>query len=695
MEKIFKTLTFLVVLIIYLSSYKSVVSQNNHTVKWLINSSGASWDYISETVMDSSGNYYAAGNYSGTIQLSNFERGIEGQNDIFLIKYRADGEVIWLKTIKSNSNCSVSGLSTDMEGYLYIAGYFVNDLIIDEANTISNGNNIFVLKLSNSGLFEWIRSFHGDFSSDPLILKTDLQNNVFVAGSFKKFLALDSVTYKGDYYSDIFLLSLNNEGSSLKSFHFTGDGNDYIGDFAIKDNIVYSIGSFENNITLFDTTLISRGQTDAFFIKFDLNSNQYLIRQIGSNYNDYGTSISLDNNNDIIIGGSHSGELKLSHDFSLQSDGKLDTYVCKYNNNGKLIWADNLGGSANDYLTDLTLDKNGYLYLIGTYRGIIKKKDFEVESNRFSHDVYFAKYDIDGNFKFLQSIGDTTPELSSTIIVRDIANIVLSANLYNTVDILKNKLDSVAGNDFLIADLFDCSFGSVIELPCDTSLCGNDFTIIADTNFSAYYWNTFKGDNSHKVDSSGLYILTVHDKNGCISSDSIEIILNKPIQVYLGEDIISLIGDTITLSTNSDYKSYLWNTHSKSKYIKINTNNMLEGEYSYKVTIADSNNCHSSDEIIITLANTLEQNSNGIKLVVYPNPAKDYLNFRISNIDISKDVNLTIITQLGVSVWINKIIPGNENYKNSIDVRSLNPGSYVFHVTNGSNSVKQIITILQ
>ena len=695
MEKFYKTLTFQLVLIIYLSSYQSLLSQNDHSVKWFTNSSGANWDYISETVMDSSGNYYAAGNYSGTIQLSNFKRGIEGQNDIFLIKYNSEGEVIWLKTLKSNSNCSVSGINTDSEGYLYITGYFVNDLIIDEENTVSDGSNLFVLKLSSSGYLEWIKSFHGDFSSDPLIIRTDLHNNVFVAGSFKDFIALDSVTYKGSYYSNIFLLSFNSEGKSLKSIHFTGDGNDYISDFAIKDNIVYSVGSFENNITLLDTTLISYGQADAFFIKFDLNSNQYLVRQFGSKYNDYGTSISLDNNNDIIIGGSHSGDLKFSHDFTLPSVGKLDTYVCKYNNIGELIWADNLGGLSNDYLTDLTSNKNRDVYIIGTYRGIIKKKYSEVESNKFSHDIFLAKYDRDGNFQYLQSIGDTTPELSNTIINRDIANIVISANLYNTVDILKNKLDSVAGNDFLIAELFDCSFGKLIELPHDTSLCGNDYTIIADTNFADYYWNTFKGDNSYKADSSGLYILTVHDQNGCISSDSIKIILNKPIQVSLGEDIISNIGDTITLSTNSDYKSYLWNTHSKEKYIKIITNNMVEGEYYYKITIADSNNCNSSDEIIITLANTLAQNKDGLKLVVYPNPARDYLNFSISNIDVSKDVNLSIITQLGVCVWINKIIPSNENYKNSIDVSSLNPGSYVFHLTNGSNSVNQIITILQ
>ncbi len=695
MEKPFKTITFLVVVIIYFTSCQSVLSQNDHSVKWVVNSSGASWDYLSEVVMDSSGNYYAAGNYSGTIQLSNFEKGIEGQNDIFLIKYSSDGEVIWLKTIKSKSNCSVSGLSIDTEGYLYVAGYFMNDLTIDEVTTISDDNNIFVLKLTNSGRFEWIKSFQGDFRSDPLIVKTDLQNNVFVAGSFNNFLTLDSVTYKGNYYSDIFLLSFNNEGNSLGSFHFVGEGNDYVSDIAIKDHFVYAVGSFEYNITLFDTTLVSCGQTDAFFIRFSLDSDQSLIRQIGSKFKDFGTSISLDNNDDIIIGGAHSGNIKLSHDITLQSVGSLDTYVCKYNKNGSLIWADNLGGFANDYLTDLTLNENQDIYLIGTYRGIIKKKDAEIESNRFSHDIYFAKYDRDGNFQYLQSIGDTTPELSSTLINRDIANIVISSNLYNTVNILENKLDSVAGNDFLIADLFDCSFGSLIELPRDTSLCGNDYTIIADTNFVNYYWNTFEGDNSYKADSSGLYILTVHDINGCISSDSIDIILNKPIQVYLGDDIISNIGDTITLSTNANYKSYLWNTQSKTKYLKIITNNMLEGEYFYKVTIADSNNCHSTDEIMLTLVNSLEQNSDGLKLVVYPNPTRDYLNFSISNIDVSKDVNLSLITQLGISVWINKIIPSNESYMSSLDVSPLNPGTYVFHVTNGSNSVNQIITILQ
>ncbi len=612
-----------------------------------------------------------------------------------MIKYSSDGEVIWLKTIKSDHNCSVSGISSDTEGYIYISGYFSEEFTFDETTTLSEGNNIFVLKLNNSGNLEWTKTFNGDFRAESLILKTDLQNNLFLAGSFSSFLTLDSVTFKGDYFSDIFLISLSKEGRSLKSFHFSGDGNDYINDLIVQDRNVYCVGSFESNITLFDTTLTSNGQSDVFFMNFDLDTNQVLVRHIGGKYEDYGKRISLDNDTNIIIGGSHSGEISLSHDIALQSSGRLDSYICKYNNNGDLIWADNIGGSSNEFLTDLVLTQNDEVYLTGNYRGKIKKQDFEIESNTFSHDVFYAKYDKNGNLELLQSIGDTTPELGKSILKKDVANLIISANLFNSVDILNNKLDSVIGNDFLIANLYDCSHGSLIELPKDTTLCESDYTIIADSNFNEYYWNTLKGQNIYKADSSGLYILSVLDNNGCISSDSINIILNKPIQVYIGEDVVSEIGDTITLSTNATFKTYLWNTQSKSESVKILTSWMSEGDYWYKVIVSDSNNCQSFDEILLTLVDVSDQNPNNLKLQIFPNPVKHILNFSLTNIDVTNDVKLSLVAQSGIRIWNNEVVAKNEKYVDIIDVSSFKPGVYILYVTNGDSSGKQVITVLQ
>ncbi len=58
---------------------------------------------MGDIVIDKSGNIYAIGNYTGTSNFSNMNKGVAGDNDIFIIKYNTVGDVSWFKTIKSRT----------------------------------------------------------------------------------------------------------------------------------------------------------------------------------------------------------------------------------------------------------------------------------------------------------------------------------------------------------------------------------------------------------------------------------------------------------------------------------------------------------------------------------------------------------------------------------------------------------------
>ncbi len=693
MRNIIVKLITVAVFTLYGFSFQTLQSQNDLSVSWLTNSSGTNWDYLITTVIDSKGNIYAVGNFTGTMQIPDYDKKIEGENDIFIIQYGADGQVVWINTIKSKNSCSVSATCVDSAGYYYVSGYFSEEILVDETAIFSHGNNgAFVIKFDNGGHMEWYKAFEGNFSGEPISLFSDDMANLYIAGSFHEELLIDSLAVKGNYYSDIYILTLNDKGELIGSFVFKGNGDDIVNDIYINGNDIYIVGYFEKDLTLFDTTIVSFGRFDAFFMRFSPDTSKTLVRQAGSNFDDFGTSIILDKTNNILFAGSHSGKFRISNNDSLKSNGNLDVFICKFSNDGEIIWADNFGGRADDFLSNSGLGSNNDIYLTGNYRGTIKKGDYKIESNNFSEDIFLAKYTENGKLRYIQTIGDTTPELGKNLIHCKSGNLILSGNLYETDDLLEDKLDSINGHDFFIAYLYDCSLNSKISLPNDTSLCGERYTIIADTGYYNYSWNMLKGNNCYTIDTSGLYYVNAQDINGCISSDTIIIKLNVPPQVSIGDDLQLLKGEQINLRPELNYKAYLWSTNSKKKVITINMGELMAGEHWFNLIVTDTNDCSSNDELRVTIVET--NLANDLSLLIYPNPVKDKLNYIINNINNSNDLNIAIVTQSGARVLTHKIRDRHSDYSNYLDVSSLMPGTYIFIVKNGDKTIEQLFTIL-
>jgi hypothetical protein len=136
-----------------------------------------------------------------------------------------------------------------------------------------------------------------------------------------------------------------------------------------------------------------------------------------------------------------------------------------------------------------------------------------------------------------------------------------------------------------------------------------------------------------------------HDENGCTSSDTIRLILYKPLQVYIGDDIIAQKGDTI-LTTKNNFREYLWNNLSKEKTITVNTTSMNEGDYFFNVIGTDSNNCDSNYEIMLSINKSTIKNNNELTLATFSDPVIDKLIFTINNIDSSRDLGNSLTTQL-------------------------------------------------
>lgn len=182
----------------------------------------------------------------------------------------------------------------------------------------------------------------------------------------------------------------------------------------------------------------------------------------------------------------------------------------------------------------------------------------------------------------------------------------------------------VVTNDFGCAG-FDEIFVSegevpVFELPVQITACeGDEVTIEGPAGFATYEWSTDSSDESITVSESGIYTLTVTNEDGCQASADAEVVINDLPVVDLGDDITAIIGETVTLDAGNGFVSYQWSTDESTQTISVDEGGL------YLVTVTDENGCTASDEIEVTFVVTIEEVDGISHVVIYPNPANDFV----------------------------------------------------------------------
>ena len=119
----------------------------------------------------------------------------DNSSDIFIVKYNANGQLIWARDAGGRGNDYPTGIAIDTAGSLFVCGYysslkmmFGNDTLHYPKNTNLNGggSDIFVAKYDSAGTVLWAKDFHGAGNKiDRLIsCATDAQGNLVIGGYF-------------------------------------------------------------------------------------------------------------------------------------------------------------------------------------------------------------------------------------------------------------------------------------------------------------------------------------------------------------------------------------------------------------------------------------------------------------------------------------------------------------------------------
>lgn len=131
-----------------------------------------------------------------------------------------------------------------------------------------------------------------------------------------------------------------------------------------------------------------------------------------------------------------------------------------------------------------------------------------------------------------------------------------------------------------------------VDLGPDVSSCNPSLTLDAGNAGSQYLWQDGSVDQTLSVTSVGTYSVQVTDANGCVATDTMEV-LPGTMTVDLGEDTVVCSGANLVLDAGNAGAVYAWNDGSSAQTLAVNA----PGTYWVEV---QNGNCTDSDTIVVS-----------------------------------------------------------------------------------------------
>jgi len=399
---------------------------------WAKSAGGINNDFAAWVVADASGNIYICGGFvSPTITFGTTTLTSEGGSNIFLVKYNSDGNVLWAKSTGGTNDDYVSSVAADGFGNIYLAGEFKSPAITFGSITLTNetGSDIFIVKYNSNGNVLWAKdvSLPTNGENFPQALTLDPSGNIYLAGNFNTTITFGTTTLTSEGGDDFFLVKYNSDGNVLWAKSEGGTNEDYVFSVAADGfGNIYLAGEFTSStLTFGTTTLINKGNEDAFLTKYNSDGNVLWAKSAGGVNGEGISSVAPDASGNIyalLYSESHIisfGSITLSNEPGWN-------YIVKYNIDGNVIWAKCIDNTWDDDMIYATVDPSGNTYVSGDFYSPTISFGTTTLTNKGGDDIVLAKFNSNGSVTWAKSIGGTNDEGAYSVALGISGNIYLA-----------------------------------------------------------------------------------------------------------------------------------------------------------------------------------------------------------------------------------------------------------------------------
>lgn len=365
------------------------------TLIWVKNLGGTSDDRGFSIAVSQSGDIYLTGYFTGAASCDGTDVTGKGYRDIFIAKYNTSGTLQWVETAGASSDDMGYALDIDSNGNVYITGHFTGTATFGSNTVVSNGSkDVFIAKYTNAGVLLWVTNAGGTGTDSGDGLVVDDIGNIYLTGRFEETASFGTFNITSAGKEDIFLAKYDTNGNPQWVKQVGGIGYDVGSEVALDDTgNVYLAGACSSEASFDGTLLNNLGGADAFLAKYDNQGNFIWTKHlVGGGNNDATIGAATDANGNIYVTGHFQGIAIFDNGITLKGLGSLDVFIAKYDSTGNLQWMEiieNFGYSSSG--RGVTVSPGGDVYVTGYSAGIALFGETPVTGGG-GNDMFIAKY---------------------------------------------------------------------------------------------------------------------------------------------------------------------------------------------------------------------------------------------------------------------------------------------------------------
>ncbi|MEZ5404865.1 MAG: hypothetical protein R3F23_01455 [Verrucomicrobiia bacterium] len=403
----------------------------------------------------------------------------------------------------TTTRTEIGGITYDSQGNMLVTGTALGATMFQfetgsdkKKLSFQNPMQAFVAKYNRAGKLLWLKTWThvGDLGLTPTIraqaIILNASDEIFITGNFSRIVDFDPgagvyslSTIKENAYddNDLFLLKLNQDGNFLW-VKTASAGKDFVNlipnDITLdkQNNII--ITGLQGDIK--DPNLINH----TFIKKFNSQGNTLWTKTIFANASIDNTikrtviaeALTVDSNNNIYLGGNFRSTADFdpgNGKFELKSTG-YDGFLCRLSANGDFIWLKRIGGSGDDAIKSITIDKNYKLLIGGEFSGSV---DFnpalgtDLRTASGFKDAFLSQFSLNGAYNWTKTFGGPQSTTAIYDLAVDKQNNILSVSISAPVFANSTKID-------LDPDLINTSYFTIKSPYLFTSKFSNNGTYI-------------------------------------------------------------------------------------------------------------------------------------------------------------------------------------------------------------------------
>ena len=308
------------------------------------------------------------------------------------------------------------------------------------------GSDFWVLRLDSLGSKLWDKRYGGVNSEILVEMLPTLDGGFLLAGNSFSGASGDKSQPNWDINQqtyDYWILKANSNGVKQWDKRFGGISLELLGGAVQTSDKGYVLAGASFSGISGDKTQASQGSWDYWIVRIDSLGNKVWDKRYGGTDDDFATSIVINANGGLLIGG-YSQSLA-GGDKSQFCQGQWDYWVVRIDLAGNLLWERTFGGNYTDWLFDMTATSDGGYVLAGQSfsENTGDKSEPNHDPTPSSSDRWIVKIDDSGNKIWDRTIGGTETEDLSRIDESIDGGFILSGESYSPIS--GNKTENNLG----------------------------------------------------------------------------------------------------------------------------------------------------------------------------------------------------------------------------------------------------------